>query len=92
MLPAEKQDRGMLRVNEEECKGCGLCVEACPPNAITLGEQLNRHGYRTARYAGKGCSGCGICFLACPEPGAITVFRRNAAVSAANAEAQCASN
>ncbi len=75
MTDAEKQDRGQLRVNEDECKGCGLCVEACPPKVIGLSERLNHFGYRTATYAGGGCTGCGICFLACPEPGAITVLR-----------------
>jgi NAD-dependent dihydropyrimidine dehydrogenase PreA subunit len=73
---AEKRDRGLLRVDEDECKGCGLCVEACPPKVIHLGHRLNRSGYRTAGYAGSGCTGCGICFMACPEPGAITVLRR----------------
>lgn len=70
-----KQDRGLLRVNVDECKGCGLCVEACPPKIIFLGESLNHFGYRSATYSGAGCTGCGICFLACPEPGALTVFR-----------------
>jgi len=65
----------MLRVDEAECKGCGLCIEACPPRVIRLSEQLNHYGYRTAQYAGSGCTGCGICFLACPEPGALTVYR-----------------
>ncbi len=82
MTEAEKQDRGQLRVNEDECKGCGLCVEACPPKVIGLSERLNHYGYRTAAYAGAGCTGCGICFLACPEPGAITVFRLCDAVTA----------
>jgi NAD-dependent dihydropyrimidine dehydrogenase PreA subunit len=59
----------------EECKGCGLCVEACPPKVIAMSERLNHYGYRTATYAGAGCTGCGICFLVCPEPGAITVLR-----------------
>jgi NAD-dependent dihydropyrimidine dehydrogenase PreA subunit len=75
MSDTEKRDRGLLRVDIEECKGCGLCVEACPPKAIHLSERLNHYGYRTATYAGKGCTGCGICFMACPEPGAITVLR-----------------
>ena len=75
MTNVEKQDRGQLRVDVEECKGCGLCVEACPPKVITLGERLNHYGYRTAAYKGTGCTGCGICFMACPEPGAITVLR-----------------
>jgi NAD-dependent dihydropyrimidine dehydrogenase PreA subunit len=76
MADAEKRDRGQLRVDTDECKGCGLCVEACPPKVILLGERLNRYGYRTAIYLGAGCTGCGICFMACPEPGAITVLRR----------------
>jgi len=69
------QDRGRLQVDTDECKGCGLCVEACPPRVIALGEKLNHYGYRTAHYAGAGCTGCGICFLVCPEPGALTVLR-----------------
>jgi NAD-dependent dihydropyrimidine dehydrogenase PreA subunit len=72
---AAKRDRGLLRVNEDECKGCGLCVEACPPRVIALSERLNHHGYRTAIYAGAGCTGCAVCFMACPEPGAVTVLR-----------------
>jgi NAD-dependent dihydropyrimidine dehydrogenase PreA subunit len=75
MQGADKRDRGRLRVDDDECKGCGLCVEACPPRVINLTDRLNHNGFRTAEYAGAGCTGCGICFLACPEPGAITVFR-----------------
>jgi NAD-dependent dihydropyrimidine dehydrogenase PreA subunit len=74
-MTADKKDRGRLRVDEAECKGCGLCIEACPPKVIRLSEGLNHYGYRTAQYAGAGCTGCGICFLACPEPGALTVYR-----------------
>jgi NAD-dependent dihydropyrimidine dehydrogenase PreA subunit len=83
MSDEKKQDRGLLRVNVEECKGCGLCVEACPPKAIGMSERLNHYGYRTATYAGTGCTGCGICFMVCPEPGAIMVLqivRRQAGV------------
>ena len=75
MSDEKKKDRGLLRVDVDECKGCGLCVEACPPKSIALSEQLNHYGYRTAMYAGTGCTGCGICFMVCPEPGAITVLR-----------------
>jgi NAD-dependent dihydropyrimidine dehydrogenase PreA subunit len=72
----------MLKIDVDECKGCGLCVEACPPKAISMSEHLNHYGYRTAMYAGAGCTSCGICFMACPEPGAITVMRLAAAKSA----------
>ena len=86
--PERAKDRGRLRIDEEECKGCGLCIEACPPKVIALSEGMNRYGYRTAVYA-RGCTGCGICFMACPEPGAVTVLRLVSAVptlSAKNAE------
>ena len=75
MIAVTKRDRGLIRVGINECKGCGLCIEACPPKVIVMSQRLNHYGYRTATYAGPGCTGCGICFLACPEPGAITVFR-----------------
>ncbi len=88
-----KRERGLLRVDVNECKGCGLCVEACPPKVIGLSERLNHYGYRTAVYAGAGCTGCGICFMVCPEPGAITVLRAKAGVSAgAQGAMACASN
>jgi NAD-dependent dihydropyrimidine dehydrogenase PreA subunit len=75
MADAAKKDRGILRVDAEECKGCGLCVEACPPKVIALSEKLNHYGYHTAIYSGAACTGCGICFMVCPEPGAITVLK-----------------
>jgi NAD-dependent dihydropyrimidine dehydrogenase PreA subunit len=75
MMDVAKKDRGILRVDGEECKGCGLCVEACPPKVIALSEKLNHYGYHTAIYSGAACTGCGICFMVCPEPGAITVLK-----------------
>ena len=74
-----KADRGAVIINPEECKGCGLCVEACPPKVLRLAARLNHYGYHPAEYAGAGCTGCGICYFACPEPGGITVWRRQAA-------------
>ena len=70
-----KPDRGLVELNSEECKGCGLCVVACPPEVLALANHLNREGYHPAVYAGAGCTGCGICFFVCPEPGAIMVLR-----------------
>ena len=74
MRTEEKIDRGQVEISAEECKGCGLCVTACPPHVMELGEQFNARGYHPAIYLGAGCTGCGICFFACPEPGAITVY------------------
>jgi len=70
-----KPDRGRVKLNSEECKGCGLCVEACPPKVLSLAGFLNRYGYHPVTCCKGGCTGCGICFFVCPEPGAIAVER-----------------
>ena len=67
--------RGDITIDVEECKGCGLCVESCPPGCLKLAPGLSRYGVHPATYTGEGCTGCGACFYCCPEPGAITVYR-----------------
>ena len=66
---------GKVVVDIEECKGCGLCVESCPPKCLELTPELSHYGVHPARFTGRGCTGCGICFYCCPEPGAIEVYR-----------------
>lgn len=66
--------RGFVKIREDECKGCGCCVEDCPRNVLEIASKLNRMGYHPALYLGEGCTACGICFYACPEPGAITIY------------------
>lgn len=75
------QARGTVVINLEECKGCGLCVDSCPPKCLNLEPRLNAYGVHPAHYTGLGCTGCGICFYCCPEPGAITVYRAKAITS-----------
>jgi len=69
------QARGKVTIDTNECKGCGVCVDACPSKCLVLRPELNPYGVHPAQYTGENCSGCGICFYACPEPGAITVYR-----------------
>ncbi len=62
-----------LRVDEELCKGCQLCIGSCPKHVIAVSEKLNSASYHPVYYTGSDCTGCGLCFYACPEPGAIYV-------------------
>src|SRR3974390_3377244 len=62
-------------IDVEKCKGCGLCVDSCPPGCLKLAPELSKYGVHPATYSGEGCTGCGACFYCCPEPGAITVYR-----------------
>ena len=70
-----QQARGFAEINSEECKGCGMCIAACPCKCLFFESHLSAYGVRPASYSGTGCSACSICFYVCPEPGAITVYR-----------------
>ena len=62
--------------NEERCKGCGLCVTACPKGIVSLAkEKINAKGYHPAGVAEQEkCIGCASCALMCPDT-VITVER-----------------
>ena len=67
--------KGVVKFNEERCKGCELCISVCPVKILTLHEtKINSKGYRPAwvKDAGR-CIGCGSCALMCPD-GAISVY------------------
>ncbi len=65
-----------VEIDTERCKGCGLCVEACPRGCLVMGKEFNSQGYAFAVFepGAKGCSGCGMCMEMCPDM-AITVIR-----------------
>lgn len=64
-----------IEINSNECKGCRVCVEACPRECIVIGTDINSQGYQYAKFEKHECTACGICYYVCPEPGAITVFK-----------------
>jgi 2-oxoglutarate ferredoxin oxidoreductase subunit delta len=67
--------KGRIEVNEKYCKGCDLCVGACPQHVLALNEdRLTAKGYHPAYLIAEGCTGCAICAVVCPEA-AITVYR-----------------
>ena len=37
--------KGAIEVNTERCKGCQLCIIACPQKVIALAKKVNLHGY-----------------------------------------------
>ena len=67
--------KGRIVVNEAYCKGCELCVAACPQHVIALSvERITARGYHPAELIEDGCTGCAVCAVVCPEA-AITVYR-----------------
>lgn len=67
---------GKIHVDEKVCKGCSMCVYACPLDIIELDvDKINLKGYHIAflKYPEK-CTGCSCCAIMCPDT-AITVER-----------------
>lgn len=68
---------GTIVINEVRCKGCGLCVEACPKHLIALDSgSVNTKGYSPATLIDpeQACTGCTLCAVMCPDV-CITVYR-----------------
>ncbi|MDR0510771.1 MAG: ferredoxin family protein [Rikenellaceae bacterium] len=67
--------RGTLVIDKERCKGCGVCLGACPFKVIELNREVNGKGYNYLYAAHPDlCTGCAGCALVCPDS-CITVYR-----------------
>lgn len=56
-----------VEVLKEYCKGCGLCVTACPKMVLEIGENTNKKGYKYIRSKNEDCIGCKFCAMMCPD-------------------------
>jgi 2-oxoglutarate ferredoxin oxidoreductase subunit delta len=65
--------RGTVTIAVDRCKGCELCIPACPPDVLSMSEDLNEMGFRYP-VLHPGCTGCQACQLICPD-WVFTVFR-----------------
>ncbi|MEZ4331929.1 MAG: ferredoxin family protein [Myxococcota bacterium] len=58
--------KGTVVIDTDRCKGCELCVPACPPHVLRMSTQRNASGYLVPELL-EGCTGCGACLLVCPD-------------------------
>ncbi len=64
--------RKIIKIDENKCNGCGLCIPACPEGALQMVNGKAR------LVSDKYCDGLGACLGECPQ-GAISFEEREAA-------------
>jgi len=69
-------------VDAETCTGCGVCVERCQVNAVTIDD-----GGNTARVDLDRCIGCGNCVAGCPTAAMSLIKKENETVPPIDTEA-----
>ena len=66
--------RGWVSIKIDTCKGCELCIDACPQDSLRMSKEINPSGYHYAVLIKDNCTGCVNCALVCPDA-VITVYR-----------------
>lgn len=58
-----------VTINNNLCKGCEMCVAACPKHILELDRTItNSKGYHPAHVTDmSACIGCGSCTIMCPD-------------------------
>lgn len=64
--PAPGRFHGTVTVAAARCKGCELCVIACPVDVLSMSTEVNDAGFRFPLLE-PGCIACGLCHAVCPD-------------------------
>ncbi len=60
--------KGKIRIDENRCKGCLICIEACKHTEIRTSDRINKHGYNVVEFCNAGrCTACTLCAIVCPD-------------------------
>lgn len=60
------KSRGAVTIDIEACKGCELCITACPPRVLEMSTDVNELGVHYPLLH-PGCTGCAACLMVCPD-------------------------
>ena len=56
-----------ITMDQQKCKGCLLCVQACPNELFSVSNELNGLGYFPVKVKDQECIGCLSCAIVCPD-------------------------
>ena len=60
--------KGKVEIDRELCKGCLLCIRACPVKVLELDTEMNSQGvYPSKAVQADKCIACGNCYEVCPD-------------------------
>jgi 2-oxoglutarate ferredoxin oxidoreductase subunit delta len=60
--------KGKVVIDRELCKGCYLCVRACPVKVLEKDPEQNSTGTHAAKpVLLEKCIACGNCYAVCPD-------------------------
>ena len=60
--------KGKVVIDRERCKGCLLCIRACPVKVLEKDTELNSSGSHPSKVVQQEkCIACGNCYEVCPD-------------------------
>ena len=68
---------GRIVIDRDVCKGCYLCIKACPKGLLKISSEPNLHGDFPAEFDDKNkeCIGCAASAMNCPDVAIKEVYR-----------------
>jgi len=68
----------VIKIKENHCKGCLLCIPVCHNRSLVISEVINVHGLHPVKFKeGAECDGCKKCAIMCPDV-AIEIYHESA--------------
>jgi 2-oxoglutarate ferredoxin oxidoreductase subunit delta len=61
-MEKETENKKIPVIRRDWCKGCGICVEFCPQDALSMDDREKA----VLAYPDK-CNSCGMCEMRCPD-------------------------